>query len=47
MQPVAAQVLGYQTNTAVFGSFFEPASIAYSYPGSQLYDYNFEFVELI
>ena len=47
MQPVAAQILGYQTNTAVFGSFFEPASIAYSYPGSQLYDYNFEFVELI
>jgi hypothetical protein len=47
MQPVAAEILGYQTNTAVFGSFFEPATIAYSYPGSQLYDYNLEFVELI
>jgi len=47
MQPVAAEILGYQTNTAVFGSFFEPASIAYSYQGSQLYDYNFEFIELI
>jgi len=47
MQPVAAEILSYQTSSSVFGSFLQPPTLAYSQQGSQIYDYNFEFVELI
>ena len=47
MQPVAAEILSYQSNTSVFGSFFTQPSFAYSSQGSQLYSVNFEFTELI
>ena len=47
MQPVAAEIISYQTSSSVFGSFLQPPTLAYSQQGSQIYDYNFEFVELI
>ena len=47
MQPVAAKIISYQTSSSVFGAFLQPPTLAYSQQGSQIYDYNFEFVELI
>lgn len=47
MQPVAAEILSYQTSSSVFGSFLQPPTLAYSQQGSQIYDYNFEMVEII
>lgn len=47
MQPIAAEVLGYQGSTAVFGSFLNPPAITYSTQGSQIYDVSFELTELI
>lgn len=47
MQPVAAEILGYQSSTSVFGYFSSPPSLSYAFQGSQLYNYTFEMVELI
>jgi hypothetical protein len=47
VQPIAAEILNYQTNTSVFGSFLSSPSLTYTQQGSQLYDVNFEFKEII
>ena len=46
-QTIAAEILDYQANTSVFGSFLRTPSFSYSKQGSQLYDVTFEFKEII
>ncbi len=47
VQPIAAEVLSYQSSTSVFGSFLTTPTFTYSTQGSQLYDVSFEFKEII
>lgn len=46
-RPVAARILDYQNETAVFGSFLEMPGFTYSNQGSRIYDLSLTFTELI
>ena len=46
-RPVAAKILNYQDESAVFGSFLDMPGFAYSSGGSKIYDMSISFTEII
>ena len=46
-QPIAAEILGYQESTSVFGFLSVQPTLSYSTQGSQLYSMNFEIKEIV